>query len=109
MVQTTEEKRKYNRERYHKLKETKIKDYRQSDNWIKSQRVCNWKRSGVIHENFDVLYDKYINTKKCELCERDLTIDKRTTSTTRCLDHDHKTGLFRNIVCNRCNSQMKNK
>ena len=21
----------------------------------------------------------------------------------KCLDHDHKTGLFRNIICNRCN------
>ena len=43
MTQTPEQKREYNRKRYHKLKNTKIKKYRESDAWIKSSRITNWK------------------------------------------------------------------
>ena len=58
---------------------------------------------GLIHNDYDELYEKYINTEYCELCNVNLTEDKRTTKTTRCLDHDHQTGLLRNIVCHCCN------
>ena len=69
----------------------------------KAWRKNNWKRIGVIHNNYDELYEKYMNTINCELCSVALTEDKKRKSTTRCLDHDHKTGKVRNIVCHRCN------
>ena len=116
MGQTKEEKREYNRIRYHMLKDTHIKQYRTSDSWIKSNRISNWKHSGMIEGEwngipytYDDIYELYLSTDNCDFCHRQLTYDKKTSSTTKQMDHDHETGLFRNIICNRCNSQMKHR
>ena len=50
----------------------------------------------------DELYERYINSTECELCNKEY---KNTTD--RHLDHDHTTGLFRNIVCCSCNASSK--
>ena len=75
----------------------------QTEKGIKSRRIRNWKFRGVIHPNFDELYEKFINTELCELCNVKLTEDKYNTHTTRVLDHCHESGEVRNIVCNFCN------
>jgi len=64
----------------------------------KSQAIYNWKRKGVIYDNYDELYEVYIKTMQCGHCKTEFTEKNR-----RCLDHDHTTGLFRKIVCHRCN------
>jgi hypothetical protein len=66
----------------------------------KKNTICNWKQSGVIHDNFDELYDLYISTFNCqnEKCAKPF---KNTRD--RCLDHDHEIGEFRLIVCQKCN------
>ena len=81
----------------------KRKEYRQTPQYKKSNRINNWKRIGLIHPDYNELYEKYINTTNCERCNVVFSDDKIRTSTTRCMDHDHATGLFRNIVCNSCN------
>lgn len=91
------------REREKVYYEEKNKEYRQSDKGKQNTRISRWKHSGVICDDFDALYDKYINTTNCEECNIELTVDRYCTLTTRCLDHDHTTGLFRNVLCNRCN------
>ena len=87
-----------------KNKERK-KVYNQTPSGLKSSRLSNWKFNGVIHNDFDELYEKYINTEFCELCNVELTVDRQNTSTTRCLDHDHTTGEFRNVICHSCNTK----
>jgi hypothetical protein len=70
--------------------------------------IYNWKRYGLIdsdNDNYEKLYDKYIHTEFCELCNVKLTSGNEKT-TKRCMDHDHKTGLFRNITCMKCNSKL---
>ena len=62
--------------------------------------IRNWKRRGVIHTDYNALYDKYINTTRCNHCDKEFK-DSRD----RCMDHDHNTGLFRNIVCKWCNNK----
>ena len=82
------------------------KEYRKTDKDIKTKKISSWKRLGVIHDNFDILYDLYINTNECNICNKGFcdTYD-------RCLDHDHTNGLFRYVLCRNCNSHdnWKNK
>ena len=87
---------------YHQKNKDKIKEYYQTPQGKKTRRISKWKHRGVIHQNFDELYEKYINTEHCELCSVKLTEGKRT-NTTRVLDHDHESGEFRNIICHYCN------
>ena len=61
--------------------------------------IYNWKKSGLIYDNYDELYEVYIKTMECQHCNKAFK-----KSSDRCLDHDHETGLFRKIVCNRCNT-----
>ena len=65
----------------------------------KSQTIYDWKRRGLIYDNYDELYDVYINTMECQHCKTEFT-----KNNWRCLDHNHETGLFRKIVCHKCNA-----
>jgi hypothetical protein len=121
---TPEERREYNRMNYQKNKEKikerkrnwkknnqdKVKEmnkkYYQTSEGKKAQRIGNWKRIGVFHDDYNKLYKEYIETERCDICGVYLTEDKRKTKTTRCLDHDHDTGFVRNIVCHSCNVKI---
>jgi hypothetical protein len=109
--QINKEKRQKQMKEYHQQNKEKLKEYykkySQTEKGKKSTRIRNWKFSGVIHPNFDELYEKYINTEHCELCSVELTEDRYRTPTTRVLDHCHETGEFRNIVCQSCNIKRR--
>jgi uncharacterized protein (UPF0248 family) len=81
------------------------KVYNQTEKGKKCRRIRDWKRMGLICDNYDALYKKVYSTLNCEECNVLLTEDKKMTKTTRCMDHDHTTGLFRNVLCNSCNSK----
>ena len=64
----------------------------------KRNMIKGWKQKGVIYEEWDDLYEVYMNTMKCQHCNKPFE-----TSRQRCLDHNHETGLFRMILCQGCN------
>ena len=79
------------------------KQYRKTYNGIKSMRLGNWKSSGIIFDDFDWLYDLYINCSKCDFCKKDFK-----DSYERCLDHDHDVHDYNNvrgILCRGCNTK----
>tara|TARA_S200002703_G_C3637408_1_gene195709 strand:- start:119 stop:490 length:372 start_codon:yes stop_codon:yes gene_type:complete len=117
-----EKKKQHNREYYQKNKE-KIKEYkkdnpykkteeykerqkiwRKSEEGIKSYTKSNWKKRGVISDDYDKLYDYYLSIEECENCNILLNTSNKTK---KCLDHDHETGLFRNVLCFNCNISRK--
>ena len=65
----------------------------------KTKTISKWKYKGVVYDDWDELYYKYIRTLKCCSCNKEFN-----NSYERCLDHDHSTGLFRAIVCRGCNN-----
>jgi hypothetical protein len=103
-----EQKKEYREANKEKIHEQR-KEYYQTDNAKKSDRISHWKRRGVISNDYDALYEKYINTNECELCSISITRGKGLTGKKH-LDHCHITGEFRNILCGVCNTTaMKNK
>tara|TARA_R110000803_G_C11718477_1_gene287889 strand:- start:4 stop:384 length:381 start_codon:yes stop_codon:yes gene_type:complete len=89
--------KKYRDENKEKEKE-RLKKYRSTENGIKSYRISKWKYRGMIHDDFDSVYEIYFHTWNCEYCGCEF---KNTKD--RCLDHNHETGEVRAILCNRCN------
>ena len=78
------------------------KEYNNSEKGKKTRRKTSWKSRGVNMENFEELYTRYNNAIFCDICECVLNVEG-DSNTIKCLDHDHDTGDFRNIVCNYCN------
>jgi len=101
-----EKKSKKMKEYYDKNKET-ILQQQKTPEGIKTHRIKNWKSYGLICEDVDRLYEHYLNTTQCDECDVELTTDRYNTATTKCMDHCHKTGEFRNILCLSCNSKRK--
>ena len=64
-----------------------------------------WKCKGVRNVN-DEMYDEWLNTEKCNICNIILTDDIRTTATRRCLEHDHISRYKRFICCSSCNNKL---
>ncbi len=70
----------------------------------KSFTKSAWKRLGVIHPNVDALYNMFIRTTHCNVCNKEFI-----SRNDRHLDHDHETGKFRYILCRSCNLKMDRK
>lgn len=84
-----------------------MKNYRESEAGKKSARISVWKQMGVISDDYDALYTKWKKTKLCEECGVEL-VEGNKCKHKKTLDHNHKTGVFRNIVCNSCNVKRGN-
>lgn len=65
----------------------------------KTRTKYMWKQYGLITDNFDELYNRYINSSQCEKCKTPYKNRKD-----RHMDHCHLTGEFRNILCHKCNT-----
>ena len=73
--------------------------YRKTDIGKKSQRISEWKYSGLVSDDYDKIYDRYINTHTCDCCNLPIKEGKGS----RVMDHCHETGKFRNVLCHHCN------
>tara|TARA_R110000803_G_scaffold27298_1_gene63923 strand:+ start:508 stop:984 length:477 start_codon:yes stop_codon:yes gene_type:complete len=84
--------------------------YDQTETGKKSIKISKWKSSGLIwttQEEIDEIYSRYLESKYCEIfkCSKEYT-----TNNKKCMDHEHRNGKygpFRNVLCNSCNSKMK--
>lgn len=104
------EKRKASRQKW---KENNMeKDYAIRKQWKHKNKdktkkyniKSNWRAWGL--KNVDEVYEKYLSTTNCDMCDVELTYNDITTKTTKCMDHSHVTGEYRNILCHSCNSKL---
>jgi len=85
-----------------KLKEYR-KEYYKTPQGLKSSRISQWKQQGILCFDYNLLYDIFLSTSKCEYCDCELY---GRGNNKKCLDHDHSiTDKFniRGVVCNSCN------
>ena len=76
---------------------------------IKSRLIGDWKRRGVVDrdgDNYVIMYDYYIQCTHCECCGVKFGNYGDGTGTHKCLDHCHKSGEMRSIVCHTCNVRL---
>ena len=66
--------------------------------------IYRWKNYGLIlreGETYKGIYSLYINTDFCNLCS--VKFNNEVHNERRCMDHDHSTGYFRQVLCHKCN------
>ena len=75
--------------------------YRKTKAGIKVNRVSCWKGRGIISDDWDATYEMFMSIHKCQCCNNEFksSMDKH-------LDHCHKTGKIRYVLCRNCN-QLK--
>ena len=91
MGRNMEKKREYDRK------------YRQTHQRKKQNMLYNWRRMGIIHHDFELLYQIYMEASKCDFCKCELDT---SVTTKKCLDHDHSItdkDNVRAILCFNCN------
>ena len=69
------------------------------DRYMKNKTICRWKNKGLVSDNYDSIYERYINTTECDCCKKHIQEGRGK----RVMDHCHKTGKFRNVLCHNCN------
>ena len=74
---------------------------------IKDTTISKWKRRGLICLDYDSLYCHYLSETYCDGCCQPFGIKGDGTGTFKCMDHDHKSGLFRNFLCAKCNFKRR--
>tara|TARA_R110000803_G_scaffold49597_1_gene103187 strand:- start:194 stop:526 length:333 start_codon:yes stop_codon:yes gene_type:complete len=101
------DRKKYMKERYENNKEyfkEQHKEYDQTEQGIKRNRINTWKRyEGMSQDhNWDEIYITYVSTDLCDYCDVEL-VEGQFGSNKKCLDHHHITGEIRGILCHTCN------
>tara|TARA_R110002153_G_scaffold254073_1_gene412394 strand:+ start:1228 stop:1608 length:381 start_codon:yes stop_codon:yes gene_type:complete len=76
-------------------------EYRKTPKGLKKSRIGGWKYSGLKEskERMEEIYELWMNTTECDCCKEPITEGKAS----KVMDHCHKTGKFRNILCHNCN------
>ena len=103
-------KRKAYQEKYRENNKEHIKqqkkEYYQTEAGIKRHRIAHWKSyegMSFVDYDWDEIYITYVSTDFCNYCDVEL-VEGQFGSNKKCLDHNHKTGEIRGILCNTCNS-----
>lgn len=78
---------------------------RNKDRYQKYARKSNAKRVGIFVEDYDIWYEEQLAKQdgKCAMSDCRLPVEKNLHGRLS-VDHDHVTGKFRGLICNRCNS-----
>jgi hypothetical protein len=116
-MKTTEEKRKLRREKYlenwDKERTRGRQYYQEKRDWIlfKQRKYVkenpDKRKSATLKYEYGITlddYNKMFNSQegKCAICQKHQNELKKTL----CVDHDHKTGAVRELLCMTCNTDL---
>tara|TARA_R110001632_G_scaffold207598_1_gene331778 strand:- start:6 stop:455 length:450 start_codon:yes stop_codon:yes gene_type:complete len=72
--------------------------------------IHNWITSGLIlreGETYKGIYSFVMSIDNCNLCK--VKFNDEVHNQKRCMDHDHSSGYFRQVLCMKCNKQFDRK
>jgi len=95
-----QKKKEYYEKNKQNLKQKK-KEYRETNKGKKIIKISQWKSNGLISDNYDQVYQLWLDSTHCDKCGCQYT-DKIPKD----MEHCHTTGRFRAIVCHKCNMNM---
>jgi|APFre7841882654_1041346.scaffolds.fasta_scaffold89221_2 hypothetical protein len=116
-MKTAEERKQYRRQQYLKHKEKTLKQYAEYRNLNRNKIRAKQKKynklnpikrkNAMLKYEYGITlddYNKMFNKQegKCAICQRHQNELKKTL----CVDHDHKTGKVRELLCMNCNTDL---
>jgi hypothetical protein len=94
--------------KYHEKNKEKEKEYKLKYNKDKGKEKSKWyrikKKYNLSQEQWENIYNK--QNGKCFICQRTEQQIKKTKSRYLAVDHDHKTGKIRGLLCTYCNRTL---
>jgi len=72
--------------------------------------ITTWIRRGLLlreGETYREIYSFVMGIDNCNLCK--VKFNDQVRCEWRCMDHDHATGFFRQVLCHKCNKQFDKK
>jgi hypothetical protein len=75
------------------------------ERYNKNARNSDMRRKGIICEDVELWYDKQLEQQNGKCAMPDCRLPAALNTHGRLfIDHDHRTGMLRGLLCNRCNS-----
>lgn len=75
---------------------------------IRSKRTRNWrqrlKKYGLTPDRYEAMFRA--QEGQCAICKRDIRSFQSQYERQACIDHDHKTGKVRALLCHTCNAGL---
>ena len=103
MAYNKEADKKYREKHKEEIKKSKAK-YRKTDKGRKGMMIDAWRKKKVKGD-LNEIYNDYINTNQCYICNSNLINDNNKYSL-RNMDHNHTTGYYRFTICRGCNIKL---
>ena len=93
LIRKAKSAKKWNDKNKHKIKQYYLNNPRM-------YKIAEWKKQGLITPDYNLVYNRWLNSKNCEQCDHDYSYYRKH------MDHIHIDNVvcnFRAILCHKCN------